>query len=128
MSLLTRHAKPFSSDTVRQKELVKEKAQVYRQKVDAQWQELQTDARHYGKQALVIGGVFAGVYVVMNALLPSDEEEQIDEVKDQVRFVAPERKSSSVGKALGGLAISFAIGWARQKLSHYVEAEKKTDA
>lgn len=122
MSLLTRHAKPFSSDTVQQKELVKEKAQAYRQKVDAQWQELQTDAQHYGKQALVIGGVFAGVYVVMNALLPSHDEEQIDEGKEHIRIVAPEQKSSSVGKALGGLAMSFAIGWARRKLSHYIEA------
>lgn len=127
MSLFTRHAKPFSSDTLRQKEVLQESVDNYRQKMDAQWQELQTNARHYGKQALVIGGVLAGVYLIMNALLSTDtEEEQAEEeeVPEPVKIVSPEQESSSgklaVGKALKGLAWSLAIGWARQKLFHFI--------
>ncbi len=132
VSLLTRYAKPFSSDTIRNKELLKVNVAGYRQKMEAQWQELQTDARHYGKQALVIGGVFAGVYVLMNALLPDPDEGESGKEKDQEKTVMSKRETSSgglaMGKVLRGLAVSFAVGWARQKLSHYTEAEKKTDA
>lgn len=132
MSLLTRHTKPFSSDTPRQKELLKEQVEGYRQQLNAQWQELQTNATHYGKHALIVGGVVAGVYVVLNTLLPEEEEETIDQQPRPIGLVALAQESSSIGptigKALRGIAWSLAIGWARQKVSHYLEAEKKSNA
>jgi hypothetical protein len=133
MSLLTRHTKPFSSDTPREKEQMQETVEGYRQQMDAQWQELKGDATHYGKQALIIGGVVAGVYLLMDALLPA--EDSTEEEPQASAPVPPEvsrPKSTdeglSVGKALRGLAWTFAVGWARKQLTHFVEAEKKTDA
>ena len=133
MSLLTRHTKPFSSDTPREKEQMKETVESYRQQMDAQWQELKGDATHYGKQALVIGGVVAGVYLLMDALLPAEDgTEEQPLTPAPVKPDVPRPKSTddglSVGTALRGLAWTFAVGWARKQLTHFVEAEKKTDA
>ena len=69
--------KPFSSDTDRDKQELQLDAEVYREKLETQWHGLKTDATAYGKQALVIGGVVATTFVVMNALLPKTKKDKI---------------------------------------------------
>ncbi|TDB69046.1 hypothetical protein [Arundinibacter roseus] len=127
MSLLSKHTQPFSSDTHRQKEELKAEVDEFRQRLDAQWADLQTNALHYGKQALVIGGVIASVYVLLEALLPNEEETQPIPMPERPARVQ-NRDEFQIGSALRSLAWTLAVGWARQQLSHYIEAENKPDA
>jgi hypothetical protein len=127
MSFTTRHTEPFLTDTLQEEEDEQKKVEDQKAKADALFQELQVGAMEYGKHALMIGGVIAGVYVVMDALLPDEQDEAaLLETAPTVRE-NPEN-GLSVGKALQGLAWTIAAGWARQQLTHYIEAQRKTDA
>lgn len=134
MSFSPKHSKPFSSDTLREKEELREAVEGYRQRLDAQWQELQTNAATYGKQALIIGGVIAGVYLLVETILPAadDEEEEVEEVVEVETPVKIKKASSEsdfkIGKALQSLAWTIAAGWARQQISNYIAAQTQSDA
>jgi hypothetical protein len=134
MSFSPKHSKPFSSDTLRKKEELRETVDGYRQKLDAQWQELQTNTTLYGKQALVIGGIIAGVYLLLETILPKADDEEEFEEKEIVAKTPPKIqkiKSESdfkIGKALQGLAWTLVSGWARQQFSNYIAAQTKSDA
>jgi hypothetical protein len=49
-------------------------ADLYKDKLELQWSDLKKDATQYGKQALVIGGVVATTFLVMNAVLPKTKK------------------------------------------------------
>lgn len=135
MSFSPKHSKPFSSDTLREKEELREAVEGYRQRLDTQWHELQTNASLYGKQALVIGGVIAGVYLLLETILPKADDEEEYEEADVVPAEPPVKiqkvKSESdfkISKALQGLAWTLATGWARQQISNYIAAQTQSNA
>lgn len=122
--------KPFSSDTDKDKEGLLQDADLYRDKLEVQWSGLKKEATEYGKQALVIGGVLATTFVVMNALLPKDKKKKKEiliEPAEPVGKVKVVKKQSAVGQAVQSLAWTLAVGWARQKLKHLIEDERKTE-
>ncbi|CAG5071487.1 hypothetical protein DYBT9623_03487 [Dyadobacter sp. CECT 9623] len=133
--------KPFSSDTDRDKQDLLLDADIYRDKLENQWTDLKTDATAYGKQALIIGGVVATTFVVMNAFLPkTKKDKQREEAKkrqeeaeeNQLHLVTNKKldkvkKESQVAAAVQSLAWTLAVGWARKKLKHLIEDERKTE-
>lgn len=119
--------KPFSSDTDKEKEGLLQDADLYRDKLETQWSGLKKEATEYGKQALVIGGVMATTFVVMNALLPKGKKKKeilVEPVEEKVTKI---KTQSAVGQAVQSLAWTLAVGWARQKLKHFIEDERKTE-
>ena len=74
--------KPFSSDTDKDKQDLLLDADLYKDKLELQWSGLKTDATEYGKKALIIGGVVATTYVVMNAILPKSKKEKRAEAEE----------------------------------------------
>lgn len=123
--------KPFSSDTDLEKRDLQQDAELYRDKLELQWSDLKNDATNYGKQALIIGGVIATTYVVMNAVLPDYKKgKKTVEEEPEIRI---EKKSSkkkaqfALGQAVQSLAWTLAVGWARQKLKHLIADDQKTE-
>lgn len=123
--------KPFSSDTDKEKEGLLQDADLYRDKLENQWEGLKVEATQYGKQALVIGGVVATTFLVMNALLPKVKKKKEVIVEPEMAVVKTEvtkiKTQSAVGQAVQSLAWTLAVGWARQKLKHLIEDERKTE-
>lgn len=132
--------KPFSSDTDKTKQDLLLDAEIYRDKLESQWSDLKTDATTYGKQALVIGGVLATTFVVMNAFLPKtkkDKEKELEKARQKERDnelllishkkLKEEKKQSQVVQAVQSLAWTLAVGWARHKLKHLIEDERRTE-
>ncbi|SKC13765.1 hypothetical protein [Dyadobacter psychrophilus] len=125
--------KPFSSDTDKDKQDLLLDADLYKDKLELQWSGLKTDATEYGKKALIIGGVVAATYVVMNAVLPKSKKEkraEREEAAETQAFKAGEEKQKSkfaVGAAVQSLAWTLAVGWARQKLKNIIADERKTE-
>lgn len=122
--------KPFSSDTDKDKEGLLQDADLYREQLETQWTGLKKDATQYGKQALVIGGVVATTFVVMNALLPKGKKKKdilVEPVKPVEKKVTKIKTQSTVVQAVQSLAWTLAVGWARQKLKHLIDDERKTE-
>lgn len=123
--------KPFSSDTDLDKRDLQLDAELYKDKLELQWSDLKSDASTYGKQALIIGGVIATTYVVMNAVLPDYKKDK--KVVDEEPVIRVEKKSSkkkaqfALGQAVQSLAWTLAVGWARQKLKHLIADDQKTE-
>lgn len=124
-------SKPFSSDTVEEKEDLLREAGLYRDKLESQWDGLKTNASEYGKQALIISGVIAASYLVTNALflnkkgpkeIPDEPEKPVVKQK-----VYKKKSSFAVGDAVKSLAWTIAIGWARKKLQNYIADDRKPD-
>ncbi|MGN7886489.1 hypothetical protein [Dyadobacter sp. 22481] len=122
--------KPFSSDTDKEKEGLLQDADLYRDKLETQWSGLKQEATNYGKQALVIGGVVATTFIVMNALLPKGKKKKeilVEPVEPVEKKVTKIKSQSVVGQAVQSLAWTLAVGWARQKLKHIIDDERKTE-
>lgn len=122
--------KPFSSDTDKEKEGLLQDADLYRDKLETQWSGLKQEATNYGKQALVIGGVVATTFIVMNAFLPKGKKKKeilVEPVEPVEKKITKMKTQSVVGQAVQSLAWTLAVGWARQKLKHLIEDERKTE-
>jgi hypothetical protein len=123
--------KPFSSDTDQEKKELLLDADLYKDKLELQWSDLKKDATTYGKQALVIGGVVATTFLVMNAVLPKtkkDKEKSVEPIIPvQKNKISKKKTQFAVGQAVQSLAWTLAVGWARQKLKHLIEDERKTE-
>jgi len=128
-------SKPFSSDTDLEKESLMYEANLYRDKLEDQWGDLKTDARQYGKQALIIGGVVTTTFLVVNALLPDNKKKSKElKIKDAERqqlaikeVKVKKSKENTVRSAVQSLAWTLAIGWARQKLEKYIADDRRTE-
>jgi len=124
-------SKPFSSDTDQEKQGLMQEADLYRDKLELQWDDLKKDASQYGKQALIIGGVITTTYLVMKAVLPAPKEKVEIKLKEKQNFkepVAVKKKSNfAVMDAVQSLAWTLAVGWARQKLKNYIADDQKPD-
>jgi hypothetical protein len=123
--------KPFSSDTDQEKKELLQDADLYKDKLELQWSDLKKDATQYGKQALVIGGVLATTFLVMSAVLPKTkkDKEKSEEpiIPVQKNKISKKKTQFAVGQAVQSLAWTLAVGWARQKLKHLIEDERKTE-
>ncbi|WP_138480716.1 hypothetical protein [Dyadobacter bucti] len=124
--------KPFSSDTDLDKRDLQQDAELYRDKLELQWSDLKHDATNYGKQALVIGGVIATTYVIMNAVLPDYKKgkktvEEEPEIRVEKKKSSKKKAQFAVGQAVQSLAWTLAVGWARQKLKHLIADDQKTE-
>jgi hypothetical protein len=124
--------KPFSSDTETEKEDLLKEADLYRGKLESQWDNLKQDASGYGKQALIIGGVVVTTYLLLEAILPDAKKKENIELAEPVRPVykqtAPKRKSKfAVGEAVQSLVWTLAIGWARKKLQNFIADDHESD-
>jgi hypothetical protein len=123
--------KPFSSDTDQDKKELLQDADLYRDKLESQWSGLKHDATEYGKQALVIGGVLVTTFLVMNAILPKykkgKEKSEEPTIPAEKNKISKKKSQFAVGPAVQSLAWTLALGWARQKLKHLIEDERKTE-
>jgi len=121
-------SKPFSSDTDQEKHDLMLEADLYKDKLELQWDDLKQDATQYGKQALIIGGVIATTFILMKAVLPSPKEKEEVKFKEKQTLKKPSVKKKSnfaVGDAVKSLAWTLAMGWARQKLKNYIADDQK---
>ncbi|MCE7067471.1 hypothetical protein [Dyadobacter sp. CY326] len=121
--------KPFSSDTDKEKKDLELDADLYRDKLELQWTGLKSEASTYGKQALIIGGVVATTFVVLNAFLPKSKKEKRAEAEAEIykAVESKQKKKFAVGAAVQSLAWTLAVGWARQKLKHIIADDRKIE-
>ena len=124
-------SKPFSSDTLEEKEDLLKEAGLYRDKLESQWEGLKVDASQYGKQALIITGVITVSYLITNALFlkKKGSRTEIEEVEKAVieQKVYKKKSSFAIADAVQSLAWTLAIGWARKKLQNYIADDQKPD-
>jgi len=124
-------SKPFSSDTDAEKEDLLKEADQYRDKLESQWDGLKREASNYGKQALIIGGVVATTYLLMEAVLPEAKKKEkiiIEPEKPEIKRAVPEKKSKfAVGEVVQSLVWTLAVGWARQKLKNFIADDQDAD-
>ncbi len=122
-------SKPFSSNTAIEKEDLRLEVDLYKEKLEDQWEGLKSNASDYGKQALVIGGIVATTYVVMNAILPKEKKkvklatEKIDNTSSKNQFL--KKGSQDVFKAVQSIGWTLAVGWARKMLMNYIADDQK---
>lgn len=131
IDLSVKLSKPFSSDTDAEKEDLLKEAHLYRDKLELQWDDLKKDATDYGKQALLIGGVIATTYLVMEAVLPDVKKKEkgiIEPEKPEAQRAVREKKSNfAIGEVVQSLVWTLAVGWARQKLKNFIADDQEAD-
>lgn len=125
-------SKPFSSDTETEKEDLLKEADLYRGKLESQWDNLKQDASGYGKQALIIGGVVVTTYLLLEAVLPDAKKKEklvvAEPEKPVIKQAVPKTKSRfAVGDVVQSLVWTLAVGWARQKLQNFIADEHESD-
>ncbi len=123
--------KPFSSNTDAEKEDLLREADLYRDKLEVQWDDLKKDATDYGKQALIIGGVVVSTYLVLEAVLPKAQKKEkiyLEPENTVIRRSVPEKKSKfAIGAVVQSLVWTLAAGWARQKLKNFIADDLESD-
>jgi|GEM_PF-1006868 len=124
-------SKPFSSDTLEEKEDLLKEAGLYRDKLESQWEGLKSDASQYGKHALIITGVVSVSFLITNAFLLKKKGSKVvtDEPEKPVikQKVYKKRSSFAIGDAVQSLAWTLAVGWARKKLQNFIADDQKPD-
>ena len=124
-------SKPFSSDTLEEKEDLLKEAGLYRDKLESQWEGLKSDASQYGKHALIIAGVVSVSFLITNAFLLKKKGSKVvtDEPEKPVikQKVYKKRSSFAIGDAVQSLAWTLAVGWARKKLQNFIADDQKPD-
>lgn len=116
---------PFG-DTNGRKTVLKEVSEGYRRLLEEKMGDLKIDAERIGKQALVIGGTIAAVYLLLELVLP-DEEPEIKTAGTNTTPIIVERReenSSWITKAVASYALTWALGMARQKLMDFLATQK----
>ncbi len=124
---ITSFEQPFGDTSLRKNEL-KQVSDGYKQVLDDKIADLKIDASRIGKQALVIGGSIATVYLLLELLLPDDESE-IKNVPSNGTVVI-ERKSehSWLAKGLQSMAMTALLALAKQKLEDFLENQTEINA
>ncbi|MFA7473440.1 MAG: hypothetical protein WCY86_11095 [Spirosomataceae bacterium] len=110
---------PFSSNTEEEKVILNERLNLYKEKLDDQWEDVKSNLFEHGKRAAVIGGVILGVYGLFNLLVPKEEEDR-EEVKTKKSV---KNSGLSLSGALQSILWAAAMGWAKQKVVDYVVAD-----
>ncbi|MCU0338824.1 MAG: hypothetical protein MUE30_02985 [Spirosomaceae bacterium] len=115
---------PFG-DTNGRKVALKETSESYRQLLEDKINDLKGDASRLGKQALVIGGTLAAVYLLLEILI-SDDEPEVQPKNDSsnpIVIQAPKESSSWFTKAATSYAVTWALGLAREKLMEFLATQ-----
>lgn len=119
---------PFG-DTNGRKTVLKEVSEGYRRLLEEKMGDLKIDAERIGKQALVIGGTIAAVYLLLDMLLPDEEPEAKTTSNTHTPIIIERRAegTSWLTKAVTSYAVTWALGMARQKLMDYLATQKNTN-
>ncbi len=119
---------PFG-DTNGRKTVLKEVSEGYRRLLEEKMGDLKIDAERIGKQALVIGGTIAAVYLLLDMLLPDEEPETQTTSNTHTPIIIERRaeETSWLTKAVTSYAVTWALGIARQKLMDYLATQKNTN-
>lgn len=123
---------PFSSPTEEEKEALKERLNLYKDRLDDQWTDIKSDFAGHAKRAAVIGGVILGVYGLLDLVLPKPQEEEETEFPE-IKAGRPKVKSSGPGMgvhlagAMQSLLWTVAMSWAKEKVKDFVVAGKPAD-
>lgn len=120
---------PFGDTNGRKAEL-KSALEGYRRMLEEKMEDLKIDAAEIGKQALIIGGTIAAVYLLLNALLPEEESEgKVNRAGNlPVIIERHEQNTSWVTKAVTSYAVTWILGIARQKLMDFLATQQNTNA
>ncbi len=117
---------PFTSRTEEEKDVLNERLNLYKDKLDDQWSGIKSDLSEYGKRAAVIGGVILGVYGLLNLILPEAD----DEPQHSAEEIAPAKKAG-IGVPLAGAIQSIlwtvAMSWAKERVKDFVVADKSAN-
>ncbi len=118
---------PFTSRTEEEKDVLNERLNLYKDKLDDQLSGIKSDLSEYGKRAAIIGGVILGVYGLLNLILPeADDEEPLRSAEE----IAPAKKAG-IGVPLAGAIQSIlwtvAMSWAKEKVKDFVVADKSAN-
>ena len=126
LNKITSFSQPFGETAARKDEL-RQTADSYKQALDEKIIDLKDDASRIGKQALVIGGVIAAVYLLLELVLPDDEDEPNNVPKSPV-VVERNNESSWLGKAVQSMAMTAILALAKQKLEEFLAIQNQTNA
>lgn len=120
---------PFG-DTNGRKEELKSALEGYRRLLEEKLEDLKIDAAEIGKQALIIGGTIAAVYLLLDALLPEEETKVKMSQGSNLPVIIErhEQKTSWVAKAVTSYAVTWILGIARQKLMDFLATQQNTNA
>lgn len=124
-------AEPFGNTTNRKIEL-QQTSDSYKQVLEEKIGDLKSNASQIGKQALVIGGSIAAVYLLLEMILPADDENEI-ETKNKLSSVTPivverQNESSWLTKSLQTMATTVLLALAKQKLGDFLATQTKSNA
>jgi hypothetical protein len=123
-------AEPFGNTTNRKTEL-QQTSDNYKQVLEEKISDLKTDASRIGKQALVIGGSIAAVYLLLEMALPADDDEI--EIKNNPSGVTPivaerQKENSWLSKSLQTMATTALLALAKQKLGDFLAVQTESNA
>ncbi len=124
---------PFG-DTANRKSELQQTSDNYKQVLEEKISDLKTDASRIGKQALVIGGSIAAVYLLLEMILPADDEDEIETKTINSRsgvtpFVVERQKESSwLSKSLQTVATTALLTLAKQKLGDFLAVQTESNA
>jgi hypothetical protein len=123
-------SEPFGQTAIRKGELQQE-SDNYKQILEEKINDLKTNSSRIGKQALVIGGSIAAVYLLLEMILPADEEEL--DTKNNTSGVTPiviERRNESswLSKSLQTVATTALLAFAKQKLTDFLATQTESNA
>ncbi|MFN4147860.1 MAG: hypothetical protein ACK4GN_18710, partial [Runella sp.] len=89
--------------------------------------DLKTDSKQIAEKALVIGGIIGVAYLLVDALLPDDDQTPSSSVKRVEPLTERPRRSqdSWITKAIVSFALTSALELARQKLIDYLSTQQQ---
>jgi hypothetical protein len=120
---------PFGDTNGRKAEL-KSASEGYRLLLEEKLEDIKIDAVEIGKQALIIGGTIAVVYLLLDALLPEEEQEHKMNRGSNLPVISErhEQKTSWITKTVTSYAVTWILGMARQKLMDFLATQQNTNA
>jgi len=127
-------------DYLEKKKELQEKNLQYQNELHSEFETLKSNAAHYGKYALIVGGAFVATYVIVGWLFSSDEDEQqqhkshdkiiyLPATAEHANVATTQHESSMppIAKAIMTSITTFLISIAKEKLLDYLAQLKKDD-
>ena len=121
---------PFANTAAR-KESLANATESLKASLDSKLASLKTDGLDVAKTALIIGGSVLAVYLLLEAVLPDEDENEEESAikKSKSRtIVLKQAESSFITKAVTGYAVTFLLGLAKQKLTDYLATHDQPHA
>ncbi|TAE39834.1 MAG: hypothetical protein EAZ70_04600 [Runella slithyformis] len=127
---ITTFHSPFA-DTEAQKAALKEESDALKQQLEGQIDGFKTDATRIGKQALVIGGSIMAVYLLLDLLLPNNNNDETDQQGSNPLAVGSSKNSTQfpwLAKSVSAYAVTWLLGLAREKLIDFLATQNHSNA